>query len=190
VTGFTSKAAIQIESAGSETGIIEVSDSNISTDDPAAVLTLADGELVASSNGADNSITTNGEALAVALTTASGQDVSLDVTSDAPAVEVRTGSSASGSDYQVLTQKDDNTIEQKSVDTDGKSTVKTIDGQLGNTSSSQSLPDALASPAEKPGFIPAVDRVFTGTPATDTATGTEAGSAEVPDLRPTASVPG
>jgi hypothetical protein len=190
VTGFTSKAAIQIESAGSETGTIEVSDSSISTDDPAAVLTLADGELVASSNGADNSITTNGEALAVALTTASGQDVSLDVTSDAPAVEVRTGSSASGSDYQVLTQKDDNTIEQKSVDADGKSTVKTIDGQLGNTSSSQSLPDALASPAEKPGFIPATDRVFTGTPAADTATGTEAASAEVPDLRPTASVPG
>ena len=190
VTGFTSKAAIQIESAGSETGTIDVSDSNISTDDPAAVLTLADGELVASSNGADNSISTNGEALAVALTTPSGQDVSLDVTSDAPAIEVRTGSSAPGSDYQVLTQKDDNTIEQKSVDTDGKSTVKTIDGQLGNTSSSQSLPEALASPAEKPGFIPAADRAFTGNAAPDNATVTEAGSVVAPALRPTASVPG
>ena len=190
MTGFTSKAAIQIESAGSDTGTIDVSDSNISTDDPTAVLTLADGELVASSNGADNSITTNGDALAVALTTSSGQDVSLDVTSETPAVEVRTGSSASGSDYQVLTQTGDNTIEQKSVDTDGKSTVKTIDGQLDNTSSNQELPDALSSPAEKPGFIPAVDRAFSGTPAAENAAGTNAGSAVVPALRPTAKVPG
>jgi hypothetical protein len=190
VTGFTSKAAIQIESAGSDTGTIEISDSNISTDDPTAVLTLADGELVASSNGADNSITTNGDALAVALTTSSGQDVSLDVTSETPAVEVRTGSSASGSDYQVLTQTGGNTIEQKSVDTDGKSTVKTIDGQLDNTSSNQELPDALASPAEKPGFIPAAERAFSGTPAAENAAGTNAGSAVVPALRPTARVPG
>ena len=190
VTGFTSKAAIQIESAGSDTGTIEVSDSNISTDDPSAVLTLADGELVASSNGADNSITTNGEALAVALTTASGQDVSLDVTSDTPAVEVRTGSSASGSDYQVLTQNGDNTIEQKSVDADGKSTVKTIDGQLGNTTSSQPLPDDLASPAEKPGLIPAAARAFTGTPAPDNTSVSTPGNSIAPALRPTASVPG
>jgi hypothetical protein len=190
VTGFTSKAAIQIESAGSKTGTVEVSDSNISTDDPTAVLTLADGELVASSNGADNSITTDGDALAVALTTSSGQDVSLDVTSDTPAVEVRTGSSASGSDYQVLSQTGDNTIEQKSVDAEGKSTVKTIEGQLDNTSSNQALPDALASPAEKPGFIPAADRAFSGTPAAENTSGSKADSAIAPALRPTASVPG
>jgi hypothetical protein len=190
VTGFTSKAAIQIDSAGSKTGTIEVSDSNVSTNDPTAVLTLADGELVASSNGANNSITTSGEALAVALTTKSGQEVSLDVTTESPAVEVRTGSSASGSDYQVLTQKSDNTIEQKSVDTDGKATVKTVEGQLDNTTSNQALPAALASPAEKPGFIPAAERAFTGTPAVENTSGANTGSAKAPALRPTASVPG
>lgn len=190
VTGFTSKAAIQIDSAGSTTGTIEVSDSNISTDDPSAVLTLADGELVASSNGANNSITTNGDALAVALTTQGGQEVSLAVTSETPAVEVRTGSSASGSDYQVLTQNADNTIEQKSVSADGKATVKTVDGQLDGTTSNQPLPDALASPAEKPGFIPAAERAFTGAPAIGNAPGTKVGSAVVPALRPTVSVPG
>jgi hypothetical protein len=190
VSGFTSKAAIQIDSAGSTTGTIDVTDSNISTDDPTAVLTLADGELVASSNGANNSITTNGDALAVALTTPSGQEVTLDVTSETPAVEIRTGSSASGSDYQVLTQKADNTIEQKSVGTDGKETIKTVEGKLDNTSSNEALPEALASPVEKPGFIPAADRAFTGAPAPDNATGPNVGTELAPALRPTASVPG
>jgi len=190
VSGFTSQAAIQIDTEGSKTGTIDVTDNNISTDDPTAVLTLADGELVASSNGENNSISTTGDALAVALTTPSGQEVTLDVTSEAPAVEVRTGESASGSDYQVLTQKDDNTIEQKSVGTDGKETVKTIDGQLDSTTSNQPLPEALASPAEKPGFIPAAERAFSGTPAPENAAGPNAGSGVAPVLRPTAKVPG
>jgi hypothetical protein len=190
VSGFTSQAAIQIDTEGSTTGTIEVTDTNISTDDPTAVLTLADGELVASSNGENNSISTTGDALAVALTTPSGQEVTLDVTSEAPAVEVRTGESASGSDYQVLTQKDDNTIEQKSVGTDGKETVKTIDGQLDSTTSNQPLPEALASPAEKPGFIPAAERAFSGVPALETAAGPNVGSGVAPVLRPTAKVPG
>ena len=190
VTGFTSKAAIQINSAGSETGTVEVTDSNISTDDPTAVLTLADGELVASSNGSNNSITTSGDALAVALTTASGQEVSLDVTSDTPSVEIRTGSSASGADYQVLTKVGDNAIEQKSIDADGKTTVKTVEGQLENTTSNQALPEVLASPAEKPGLIPAAERAFTGVPAPEDATGSKPVSSIAPALRPTASVPG
>ena len=190
VSGFTSKAAIQIDSAGSTTGTIDVTDSNISTDDPTAVLTLADGELVASSNGANNSITTNGDALAVALTTPSGQEVTLDVTSETPAVEIRTGSFASGSDYQVLTQKVDNTIEQKSVGTDGKEAVKTVEGNLDNTSSNEALPEALASPAEKPGFVPAANRAFTGAPAPENAIVPKAATELAPALRPTASVPG
>ena len=190
VSGFTSQAAIQIDTEGSETGTVDITDSNISTDDPTAVLTLADGELVASSNGENNSISTSGDALAVALTTPSGQEVTLDVTSEAPAVEVRTGDSASGSDYQVLTQKDDNTIEQKSVGTDGKETVKTIDGQLDSTTSNQPLPEALAAPAEKPGFIPAAERAFSGVPAPDKAAGPNVGSGVAPALRPTAKVPG
>ena len=126
----------------------------------------------------------------MALTTPSGQEVTLDVTSEAPAVEVRTGDSASGSDYQVLTQKDDNTIEQKSVGTDGKETVKTIDGQLDSTTSNQPLPEALAAPAEKPGFIPAAERAFSGVPAPDKAAGPNVGSGVAPALRPTAKVPG
>ena len=190
VSGFTSQAAIQIDTEGSKTGTVDITDSNISTDDPTAVLTLADGELVASSNGENNSISTSGDALAVALTTPSGQEVTLDVTSEAPAVEVRTGDSASGSDYQVLTQKDDNTIEQKSVGTDGKETVKTIDGQLDSTTSNQPLPEALAAPAEKPGFIPAAERAFSGVPAPDKAAGPNVGSGVAPALRPTAKVPG
>jgi hypothetical protein len=188
VTGFTSKAAIQIDSAGSKTGTVDVSNTAVSTSDPNVVLTLADGDLVASSNGIDNSITTDGEALAVALTTKSGQDVKLDVTAETPAVEVRTGESAGAADYQVLAQTGDNTIEQKSVDASGKETTKTIDGQLDNTTSNQALPEAIASPKEKPGFTPAIERAFTGKPATEAAPTT--GAAATPALRPRATVPG
>lgn len=193
VTGFTSTAAIQIDTSGSTSGTVEVTDNSISTTDPNAVLTLADGDLVASSNGVDNSITSNGDSLAVSLTTESGQDVSLNVTSDTPAVEVRTGDSAGTSDYQVLSQTGDNTIEQKSVSTDGKSTTKTIDGQLDNTTSNQPLPDAIASPKEKPGFPSAVERAFTGAAAPEggaTTNNGAAGSAVAPALRPRATIPG
>ena len=192
VSGFTSTAAFQIATNGSSTGTVDVTDSSVASTDPNAVLTLADGNLVATSNGVDNSITTNGDALAVALKTASGKDVSIDVTSETPAVEVRTGETASGSDYQVLSQTADNTIEQKSVDASGKETVKTVDGQLGNTTANQALPDGIASPKDKPGFTPAIDRAFTGTPAAEGATdsGTNsAGSAGTPPLRPVATVP-
>lgn len=187
VTGFTSTAAIQIDTAGSKTGTIDVSDTSVSTDDPNAVLTLADGNLVATSNGIDNSISTDGDALAVALTTKSGQNVKLDVTAETPAIEVRTGQSAGSADYQVLAQTGDNTIEQKSVDASGKETTKTIDGQLDNTTANQALPDAIASPKEKPGFTPAIERAFTGKPATEAAPAT--GSAAAPALRPVATVP-
>ena len=193
VTGFTSTAAVQIDTDGSTDGTVDITDTSISSSDPNAVLTLADGNLVASSNGVDNSITTNGDALAVELTTDSGKAVSLDVNSETPAVEVRTGESAGGSDYQVLAQTGDNTIEQKSVDASGKETTKTIEGQLDNTTSNQALPDAIGSPKEKPGFIPAAERAFTGTPAAEGSAGTSTngatGSAVAPALRPTATVP-
>ncbi len=170
-----------------------MTDSSVASSDPAAVLTLADGNLVASSNGTDNSITTIGESLAVELKTESGKSVSLDVTEETPAVEVRTGDNASGSDYQVLAQTDSNTIEQTNVDASGKETTKPIDGQLDNTTANQPLPDAIASPKEKPGFIAAAERAFTGAPAAEGGTtnaSTAAGGASPPPLRPTASVPG
>jgi hypothetical protein len=193
VAGFTSTAAIQIDTNGSSDGTIDVTESSVSSTDPNAVLTLADGNLVASSNGTDNSITTTGESLAVELKTESGKSVSLDVTEETPAVEVRTGDNASGSDYQVLAQTDNNTIEQTNVDASGKETTKTIDGQLDNTTSNQPLPDAIASPKEKPGFISAAERAFTGAPATEGGTTNASnadGGASPPPLRPTASVPG
>lgn len=187
VSGFTSTAAIQIDTDGSSNGTVDVTDTSVSSSDPNAVLTLADGNLVASSNGTDNSITTNGEALAVELTTVSGKAVSLNVNSETPAVEVRTGDSANGSDYQVLAQTGDNSIEQKSVDANGKETTKTIEGQLDNTTSNQELPAAIASPKEKPGFPSALERAFTGTPAVEG--GTSVGNAVAPALRPTATIP-
>jgi hypothetical protein len=193
VSGFTPNAAFQIATDGSSEGTVDVTDASVASTDPNAVLTLADGNLVASSNGTDNSITTTGEALAVELKTESGKSVSVDVTAKTPAVEVRTGDNASGSDYQVLAQTDSNTIEQTNVDASGKETTKTIDGQLDNTTSNQPLPDAIASPKEKPGFLPAAERAFTGAPAAEGGVANNSGAtggAAPPPLRPTASVPG
>lgn len=202
VTGITGTAAIQIDTPGSSTGTIDITDTSISSNDPSVVLTLADGNLVASANGESNTISTEGESLAVDITTEGGQKVSVDVNEDAPAVDVRTpgreGASLE-SGYQVLTQVGDNSIEQKTVDANGKETVKTIEGELDNTKSSQPLPESLAAPAVKPGLPSTESRAFTGDPAEDNAgraatdstvaNATGNVSTETPVLRPVATVP-
>jgi hypothetical protein len=205
VTGVTGAAAIQIDTPGSESSSVTISDTSISTNDPNVVLTLADGNLVASANGENNSISTEGEQIAVELTTSTGQNVEVAVNEDAPAVDVitpgRDGSDVQ-SGYQVQTQIDSNTIQQTTVDANGKESTKTIEGQLSNTQSDQPLPDSLEAPVVKAGLPELTERVFTGEPATDnagtaataatTANSTQAGqgSSDTPPLRPVATIPG
>lgn len=210
VTGVTGTAAVQIDTPGSATGTIDITDSSISSNDPSVVLTLADGNLVASSNGENNSISTEGETLAVELTTSNGQNVNVSVNDEAPAVDVltpgRDGSNLNAG-YQVQTQVDPNTIQQTTVDASGKETTKTVDGQLANTQPDQPLPASLEAPVVKPGLPAIAERAFTGEPALDNAgvesptttsqgnnannadTGGEV-STQTPALRPVATIPG
>lgn len=217
VSGFTPKAAIRIETNGSDKGPIEVTESTIKADDPGVTLTLADGNLVASSNGAGNELGTTGEQIDVQVTAPNGDQVSIAVTPAAPAVDVRTPGRDGvdpNANVEILTQTGSNEIERKVIDASGKETVTTEQGQLDNTQVNRPMPEALAAPATKPGLPSRDERIAEVTPAagptttideaTPTtvpvadagATGTAppatapAGSGNLPPLRPVATVPG
>jgi hypothetical protein len=217
VSGFTPKAAVRIETAGSDAGPIEVSDGAVKADDPNVVLSLADGNLVASSNGAGNEISTTGEQLDVQVTAPNGEQVNVEVTPEAPAVDVRTPGRDGvdpNANVEILTQTGDNEIERKTIDANGNETVTTEEGQLDNTQVNRPMPDALAAPETKPGLPSRDERVAEVTPAagptttvdanapTTTPTGdptttiavppatAPAGSGNLPPLRPVATVPG
>ena len=217
VSGFTPKAAVRIETPGSDKGPIEVSDGGVKADDPNVVLSLADGNLVASSNGAGNAIATTGEQLDVQVTAPSGEQVTVAVTPEAPAVDVRTPGREGvdpNANVEILTQKAANEIERKTIDANGNETVTTEEGQLENTQVNRPMPEALAAPDTKPGLPAREERVAEVTPAAGPTTTVDAaaptttpaggptttiavppatapaGSGNLPPLRPVATVPG
>ena len=204
VTGITPKAAIRIDTKGSKKGPVTLTDTGVKSDDPAVVLSLADGNLVASSNGAGNEISTTGDQLAVQVTAPNGDPVSVTVTDAAPAVDVRTpgrdGVDANAN-VEILTQTGDNQIEKKVVDATGKETVTTETGQLDNTQVNRPMPTDLAAPATKPGLPARDERVVdpatisagttvpTGETSTTIAAATETTVSKpsaLPPLRPVA----
>jgi hypothetical protein len=189
----------------------------VNADDQNVVLSLADGNLVASSNGAGNEISTTGEQLDVQVTAPNGEQVNVEVTPEAPAVDVRTPGRDGvdpNANVEILTQTGDNEIERKTIDANGNETVTTEEGQLDNTQVNRPMPDALAAPETKPGLPSRDERVAEVTPAagptttvdanapTTTPTGdptttiavppatAPAGSGNLPPLRPVATVPG
>jgi hypothetical protein len=206
VTGITPQAAIRIDTNGSKKGPVEITDAGVKSDDPAVVLSLADGNLVASSNGAGNEISSNGEQLDVQVTAPNGDPVNVTVTDEAPAVDVRTpgrdGVDASAN-VEILTQTGDNEIEKKVVDASGAETVTTEVGQLENTQVDRPLPDELAAPATKPGLPSRDERLVdpaaigTGSSVPSGQTNTTIAATEttvsrpsgLPPLRPVATVP-
>ena len=217
VSGITPKAAVRIETPGSSTGTVEVTDGGVKADDPNVVLSLADGNLVASSNGAGNELATTGEQIDVQVTAPNGEQVSVAVTADAPAVDVRTPGRDGvdpNANVEILTQTGANEIEKKVIDANGTETVTTQEGQLENTQVSRPMPEALAAPETKPGLPDRDERVAEVTPAAGPTTTVDAaapttaplgdptttiavppatapaGSGNLPPLRPVATVPG
>jgi hypothetical protein len=172
ISGITSQVAVQIETPGSADTTVSLSSDAVSTTDPEVVLTLADGNLVGSSNGDNNSVTSSGEAVQIVVDGADGTPVTVDVNADAAAVDVRTpgrdGVDAN-TNYEVVTQSSDTQVERKVVDTNGKETTTTEDGQLDSTKVENELPEALKAPAVKGGLPDAASRALdTGTAATTT----------------------
>lgn len=217
VAGITPKAAIRIETPGSKKGKVEVIDGGVKANDPSVVLSLADGNLVASSNGAGNQIATTGGQIDVQLTAPNGEQVSVAVTADTPAVDVRTPGRDGvdpNANVEILSQTGANEIEKKVIDASGNETVTTQQGQLENTQVNRPMPEALAAPATKPGLPSRDERVAQVTPAAGTPTTIDAsaptttplgdptattaippatapaGGGNLPPLRPVATVPG
>ena len=217
VAGITPKAAIRIETPGSKKGKVEVIDGGVKADDPSVVLSLADGNLVASSNGAGNEIATTGGQIDVQVTAPNGEQVSVAVTADTPAVDVRTPGRDGvdpNANVEILSQTGANEIEKKVIDASGNETVTTQQGQLENTQVNRPMPEALAAPATKPGLPSRDERVAQVTPAAGTPTTIDAsaptttplgdptttlaippatapaGGGNLPPLRPVATVPG
>ena len=179
ISGITSKVAVQIETPGSADTTVSLSSDAVSTTNPEVVLTLADGNLVGSSNGDNNSVTSSGEAVQIVVDGANGTPVTVDVNADAAAVEVRTPGREgvdANTNYEVVTQTSDTQVERKVVGTNGKETTKTEDGQLASTKVENPLPDALKAPAVKGGLPDAASRALdAGTAATTTTTTSVAG---------------
>ena len=168
VSGITPKAAIRIETKGSNKGPVEVTESGVKADDPNVVLSLADGNLVASSNGAGNELSSTGGQIDVNVTAPNGEQVSVAVTPEAPAVDVRTPGRDGvdpNANVEILTQKGANEIERKTIDATGNETVTTEQGQLENTQVNRPMPAELEAPATKPGLPSRDERVAEVTPA-------------------------
>lgn len=178
ISGITSKVAVQIETPGSADTTVSLSSDAVSTTNPEVVLTLADGNLVGSSNGDNNSVTSSGDAVQIVVDGANGTPVTVDVNADAAAVDVRTpgrdGVDAN-TNYEVVTQSSDTQVERKVVGTNGKETTTTEDGQLNSTKVENPLPDALKAPAVKGGLPDAASRTFDAGTAASTTTSVAGG---------------
>ena len=176
VTGITDTAAIQVDTPGSKTAPVEVAAGSVSTNDPAAVITLADGNFVGTSNGANNSVVTDGSQVTVTVDGADGSPVTATANDTTNAVDVRTpgrdGVDAT-TNYEVVTQTAADQIDRKVVNIDGTEATTTEAGRLANTTVYQEPPAELKDPAVKAGLPSAESRTI-GNAATAT-TSTVAG---------------
>lgn len=194
VTGLTATSAVQIETPGSPTGEVVLTDSSVSANDANISLTLADGNLVGTSNGENNSLSTSGEQIEMSTTTASGEVVKVEVNEENPAVEIVTSGDGmdAKSDYEVLIQKDENTILKKTVDINGSEKTSEIQGQLDNTKESVPLPKGLEAPVVKEGLPSEKDRELTEVKSSDVSSSVPSkaeNNSALPTLRPVAKPP-
>jgi len=173
VTGITPTATIQIDTRGSGTEPIVIAPNAISTNDPAAVITLADGNFVATSNGGNNSVTTDGTQVSVTVDGADGNPVTAVANETTNAVDVRTPGREGVDEninYEIVTQKAPEEIEKTTVGLDGAQQVATEVGRLSNTQVYQDSPEELKVPSVKPG-LPSGESRTIGEPAPTTTIG-------------------
>lgn len=171
VTGITNSATIQIDTAGT-TEPVEVDESQVSTNDPGTVVTLADGNFVATANGANNTVATDGDQVTVTVDGADGNSITATANETTNAVDVRTPGRegvAEDINYELVTQTAPTQIERKVVGLDGSEEVATEDGKLANTQVYQESPDELKAPDIKAGLPSAASRTI-GEVATATTT--------------------
>jgi len=180
ITGITRAATFQIDTPGSTTELVVLAPDSISTNDPAAVITLADGNFVATSNGGNNTVATDGSQVTVTVDGADGNPVTAVANDATIAVDVRTPGREGVADdinYEIVAQKTAEEIEKTTVGLDGTQNVTAEGGRLANTQVYQEPPAELAVPAVKPGLPSAESRAIGGVaPTTTSSTTTVAGT--------------
>jgi hypothetical protein len=179
VTGITNAATIQIDTPGAEAPVA-VAEDQVSTNDPGTVVTLADGDFVATANGANNTVKTDGDQVTATVDGADGSPVTATANETTNAVELRTPGRdgvAEDINYELVTQSGTEQIERTVVARDGTERVITEDGTLANTQVYQESPDELKAPEVKAGLPPAATRAIgdAATPATTTTSTTVVG---------------
>ena len=166
VVGVTPNAALEFSSpeSNSSTNVeVVVGDSGISSNDPGVVVSLADGNLVATANGQTAKLESSASGIAVNVSTALGQQISLNVNDATPTVEVKTSGAAglaNGIEYEIAKQTGDNEISRESVSVTGKKSSVVESGSLGASSVTVSIPVALQSTTVSASLPPVEERKF------------------------------
>ena len=160
ITGVTPGGAVEVQTSGTQSSVA-VNETSVSSPDPSTVLTLASGNFVATANGSNTEIKSTDTGLTVRTETSTGQVVTATVTAEAPAVEVRTGSTANVAEggYQVITQTGANEITTKTVTETGKVTETVSTGTIAATSTNVVIPTTLTAPAVDAALPPLEERL-------------------------------
>ena len=172
ITGTTNRATIQIDTPGSKSEPVTLSEDKVATGDPATVVTLADQNFVATSNGANNIVVTDGSQVTATVNGADGSQVTATANDQTNAVEVRTpGRDGVDEDtnYELITQTAPDQFERKVVSRDGREDVTNEQGTLANRQVYQESPNDLKAPDVKAGLPSAASRTI-GNAATATTT--------------------
>ena len=192
MTGLTGGGAVQVQTGGVPTSV-SIGATSISSPQPQTVLTFASGGFAATVNGSNSEISSTPEGLTIRTETPSGQQVNVQVNQDAPAVEVRTGSTGGLPDggYQVLTQTGENEITTKTVSETGRVTETVTQGTIASTGTNVQIPEELAVPEVDPTLPPSEERVMQPAVTTTTSTSTTVPSTTTTSAppRPTTTVP-
>ncbi len=174
VTGITPSATFQVDTRGSSTEPVVIAPNEISTNDATAVVTLADGNFVATANGDNNTVATDGTQVTVTVDGADGNQVTAVADETTNAVEVRTPGREGVDEninYEIVTQTAPEEVETKTVALDGTEQTASEAGRLANTQVYQEDPDELKVPAIKPG-LPSSESRTIGEPAPTTTSST------------------
>lgn len=163
VTGVTPLAGFEFSSQGSSTSQVVLTETSVASNDPQTVLTLAAGDLVATANGAQATLSSSNEAINVNVETATGETINVKVTQDAPVLEVRSAGNPelpTGVAYEVFTQTGTNEISRESVSSSGLKSVVVETGSLNMSSVEAKIPEILQNNEVSAALPPAEERTF------------------------------
>ena len=144
---------VQVLAAQSGSAPVQISNDQISVDDPNVTLTVARDNLVASVSGGNNTIDLGAQELNVSITSASGEQYSVVVNSEQPQVNARavTGS-ATDTQFVVTAQTGNNQTVVREVTRGGAETVTNTVGSVGLNTVVSDLPPALQSAVVRTGL--------------------------------------